>query len=46
MTIQSSKEQFGINNGYTDELELVYENGKLCRDMSFTQIREITQSYL
>lgn len=46
MTIQSSKEQFGINNGYTDELELVYENGKLCRDMSFIQIREITQSYL
>lgn len=32
--------------GYTDVLETVYENGKLMRDQTFTEIREIAQSYL
>ena len=46
MTIESSKEQFGVNNGYTDELELVFENGVLYRDQTFEEIRQIANSYL
>lgn len=33
-------------NSYVDELETVYENGKLMRDQSFTEIREIANSFL
>ena len=45
-TIESSKEQFGINNGYTDELELVFENGVLYNEQSFEEIRKRANSYL
>lgn len=45
-TIESSKEQFGVDNGYTDELELVFENGKLMREQTFEEIRQIANSYL
>ena len=45
-TIESAKEQFGINNGYTDELDLVFENGVLYREQTFEEIREIANSYL
>ena len=40
------EEQFGINNGYTDELDLVFENGVLYREQTFEEIREIANSYL
>ena len=46
ITIESSKEEFGINNGYADELEVVYRNGKLMRDQHFSEIRAIAKSYL
>jgi len=46
ITIESSKEQFGENNGYADSLELVFRNGVLYRDMKFSEIREIAQKYL
>jgi nicotinamide phosphoribosyltransferase len=46
ITIESSKEQFVENNGYHDSLELVFRNGILCRDMKFSEIREIAQKYL
>lgn len=46
MTIESSKEQFGINNGYTDELRLVFENGVLYNEQTFDEIRQIANSYL
>ncbi len=45
-TIESAKEKFGVNNGYTDELELVFENGILYRDQTFKEIRQIANSYL
>ena len=45
-TIESAKEQYGIDNGYTDELELVFENGVLYRDQTFKEIRKIANSYL
>jgi nicotinamide phosphoribosyltransferase len=31
---------------YIDELEVVYENGKLMRDQSFAEVRKIANSYL
>ena len=40
------EEQFRVNNGYTDELELVFENGVLYRDQTFEEIRQIANSYL
>lgn len=46
ITIESSKEQYGINNGFSDELEVVYRNGKLMRDQNFSEIRAIAKSYL
>lgn len=46
ITIESSKEQFGENNGYADSLELVFRNGKIYRDMKFSEIREIAKKYL
>lgn len=46
MTIESSKEQFGVFNGYTDELEVVFRNGEILRDMTFDQVRQIAKSYL
>ena len=40
------EEQFGINNGYTDELQLVFENGVLYNEQIFDEIRNIANSYL
>ena len=39
-TIESSKEQFGVDNGYADELELVFENGNVMRESNFLDMRE------
>ena len=44
MTLQSSNTE-GFD-AYTDVLETVFENGKLVREQTFTEIREIAQSYL
>jgi nicotinamide phosphoribosyltransferase len=46
ITIQSSKEQFGENNGFHDALELVYKNGKIYRDETFSEIRKTAKSFL
>ena len=46
MTIQSSKEQFGANNGYLDVLQTVYRNGELFNDQTFTEIRKTADDYL
>ena len=44
--VANAKEQFGVNNGYTDELDLVFENGVLYREQTFEEIRSIANSYL
>lgn len=46
MTIQSSKEKPGTFEGFTDELETVYENGNLLVDESFSTIRKRLKTYL
>ena len=46
ITIQSSKETPTMFNGYTDELEVVYRNGKIYRNQSFESVRKIANSYL
>lgn len=45
-TIQSSKESEAMFNSYHDEMDLVFENGKLYRDQTFDEIRKIANSYL
>jgi nicotinamide phosphoribosyltransferase len=45
-TIESSKETPQQFAAYTDELEVVFENGELKREQSFEEIRQIANSYL
>lgn len=46
MTIESSNTPPALFEGYTDELEVVYDNGQLMRDQTFNDIRKIANSYL
>lgn len=46
MTIESSKETDAMFGSYTNELELVFENGVLYRDQTFDEIRKIANSFL
>lgn len=46
LTLESVKETSAMFNSYTDELEVVYENGQLMRDQTFDEIRKIANSYL
>lgn len=45
-TFSSSKETDAMFNSYTDELELVFENGEMMREQSFQEIRALSEDWL
>ena len=46
ITISSMDKTFDEFESYTDELELVFENGTITREQTFKEIRDISETYL